>query len=382
MTLGLVAFGLLACVLAYFSPHLARVRAEALLRARCRRERALALSYDDGPGPELLPRLLELLAEYGARASFFPLGRRVELHPELLDRLTAAGHEVGCHSQLHHNAWRSSPLRASADVRQGFRTLAPWLGARPLFRPPHGKLTLTSWLTGLRRGARLAFWTCDSGDTHETLPGADAPDALEAELCLAGGGVVLLHDFDREPERAEYVLRVTRRLLELARREGLRIVPVGELLAPATPRVLAVASGGGHWIQLLRLRSAFECCDVAFVTVERGYREGLPASSRFYVVRDATRWDRLALVVLVLQLAWIVVRERPHVVISTGAAPGVLALALARALGSRTIWIDSIANAEQLSLSGQQARRYADLWLTQWPHLAQEGGPRFEGSVL
>jgi hypothetical protein len=69
-------------------------------------------------------------------------------------------------------------------------------------------------------------------------------------------------------------------------------------------------------------------------------------------------------------------------VISTGALPGYFALRLAKLFGARTVWIDSIANAEELSMSGQKVRPYADLWLTQWAHLASAGGPEFRGSVL
>lgn len=147
-------------------------------------------------------------------------------------------------------------------------------------------------------------------------------------------------------------------------------------------RVLLVASGGGHWVQLLRLRMAWEGHDVAYVTVQRDY-EAEVAPARFHVVADATRWDRLKLVKMVLQILWILLRERPHVVVTTGAAPGAVALRLARLLGARTVWIDSIANVEALSMSGAKVGPGTDLWLTQWPHLAGgDAGPRYEGSVL
>ena len=69
---------------------------------------------------------------------------------------------------------------------------------------------------------------------------------------------------------------------------------------------------------------------------------------------------------------WTILRRfRPDVVITTGAAPGLVALALARLMGARTIWLESIANAEKLSMSGQLAGRIANLRLTQWAHLAQ-----------
>jgi UDP-N-acetylglucosamine:LPS N-acetylglucosamine transferase len=146
-------------------------------------------------------------------------------------------------------------------------------------------------------------------------------------------------------------------------------------------RLMAVSSGGGHWVQLLRLSPAFDKCDVTFVTVRESYRSQV-AGHRFYTVNDATRWNKLELIKLTLKLAWIILKERPQVVVSTGAAPGYIALRLAHLLGARTIWLDSMANVEQLSLSGQKIGRYVDLWLTQWEYLERPDGPHYAGSVL
>lgn len=147
------------------------------------------------------------------------------------------------------------------------------------------------------------------------------------------------------------------------------------------PKVLAVSSGGGHWVQLMRIKYAFEDCDVSYVTVHESYHAQVP-DKKFYVVNDANISTKLALLKAAVRLASVVWKERPDVVISTGAAPGYLALRLGRILGARTIWIDSIANAERLSMSGDRIGHWADLWLTQWPHLARPGGPHFAGAVL
>src|SRR5271165_441501 len=138
-------------------------------------------------------------------------------------------------------------------------------------------------------------------------------------------------------------------------------------------KLMAVASGGGHWVQLLRLMPAFVDFDLIFVTVNEAYRSQVTAS-RFYLVNDATRWNKLGLVRMTSRLAWIIWHEKPDVVISTGAAPGYIALRIASAIRAQTIWLDSIANIEQLSLSGAKVGRFVDLWLTQWPHLARPEG--------
>ena len=146
-------------------------------------------------------------------------------------------------------------------------------------------------------------------------------------------------------------------------------------------KILAVASRGGHWIQLLRIRSAFEGHKCVYVSTTQGYARDI-APDKFFVVRDASRWNKIGLVVLAFQLLWIVIRIRPDIVISTGAAPGYFAILFGKLLGARTVWLDSIANVEELSLSGRQAGRFADLWLTQWKHLARPSGPVYLGSVL
>jgi UDP-N-acetylglucosamine:LPS N-acetylglucosamine transferase len=100
------------------------------------------------------------------------------------------------------------------------------------------------------------------------------------------------------------------------------------------------------------------------------------------VVRDASRWTKFGLIVQAFQVFWLIVRLRPETVLSTGAAPGFFGLLFGKLLGARTIWLDSLANVEQVSLSGRLARRCADLWLTQWPHLAKPEGPHYAGAVL
>ena len=104
---------------------------------------------------------------------------------------------------------------------------------------------------------------------------------------------------------------------------------------PAARKVLAVSSSGGHWVQLQRLVSAFDDCDVIFATTEPGYAVEI-APRRLHVVRDATRWDRLGCFVLLFQMARLVLRERPEVVITTGAAPGCFAVIFGRLFGART----------------------------------------------
>lgn len=146
-------------------------------------------------------------------------------------------------------------------------------------------------------------------------------------------------------------------------------------------RVLAISSGGGHWVQLLRVAPAFRDCDVCYVTVRASYAADVPGE-RFRTIVDATRWNKIKLARMAIKIALIIARERPDVIVSTGAAPGYFAFRVGRLLGARTVWIDSIANAETLSMTGKMVEPHADLWLTQWEHLSGPDGPTFGGSVV
>jgi UDP-N-acetylglucosamine:LPS N-acetylglucosamine transferase len=146
-------------------------------------------------------------------------------------------------------------------------------------------------------------------------------------------------------------------------------------------RVLAISSGGGHWIELMRLRPAWDGHDVVYVTVSESYRSHVP-DARLLVIDDVTRWDRAGLVKCAAQVTAILARERPDVVISTGALPGFFGVMLGKLAGCRTIWVDSIANVEELSMSGSKIGPFADLWLTQWPELARPAGPEHAGAIL
>lgn len=152
-------------------------------------------------------------------------------------------------------------------------------------------------------------------------------------------------------------------------------------MAPRRKKIVAISSGGGHWIELLRLRPAFRGHFVVYVTVSEAYRTHV-GDAPLRVIDDVTRWDRLGLIKTSAQVLRVLLEERPDVVVSTGALPGFFGVLLAKRLGARTIWVDSLANVDELSMSGQKIGPHADLWLTQWPDLARPGGPQYVGTVL
>ena len=142
-------------------------------------------------------------------------------------------------------------------------------------------------------------------------------------------------------------------------------------------KVLAAASGGDHWVQLKRVMRASDDCDVAFITINEAYRGDI-ARGDVYIVNDATRWNPDGVLFLLVRIFRITFRERPDVVIYTGAASACVVIVLGHCPGNRTIWPDSIINVQRPSMSGTPVRSFAHPWLTQWAPLTHEGGPQCE----
>ena len=161
-------------------------------------------------------------------------------------------------------------------------------------------------------------------------------------------------------------------------------------------KILAIASAGGHWVQLQRMRTAWDGCDVTYVTTQKGYQQfvvedaqkrGQPSPSYYYII-DANMQQKFKLLIQLLHITLILLLKRPDVIISTGASLGFFALKIGKLFGARTIWVDSIANSEEMSLSGTKIETAADLWLTQWENLSGpenqriNGKPGYKGSVI
>lgn len=146
-------------------------------------------------------------------------------------------------------------------------------------------------------------------------------------------------------------------------------------------RVLAAASGGGHWEQLMLLRPTLAQYDIRFATTEPAIaaQHGVEAVES---LPDCNQNKPLQSALCAFKALWIVLKHRPQVVLSTGAAPGFFCILAGRLTGARTLWIDSVANGEELSMCGKLAKRFAHECWTQWEHLAGGERPRYFGAVL
>jgi peptidoglycan-N-acetylglucosamine deacetylase len=185
----------------------------------------VAISIDDGPDPDITPRVLTILAAHGARATFFCIGERVARFPQLARECLAQGHAVENHSDRHRYVFALMGLRALRnDVQHAQQTIEGACGVAPrFFRAPAGLRNpfLQPLLDDLQ--LRLASWTRRGFDTVN-----GNPDVIYNRLAasLKGGDILLLHDANaaRGPAELPVILDVLPRLLDTLR--GRRLTPV------------------------------------------------------------------------------------------------------------------------------------------------------------
>lgn len=208
-------------------PNVTRLPAQAAARGE------IALTIDDGPFPEITPRVLDLLDAAGARASFFCIGEKARQHPALTREIVTRGHAVENHSM--HHLYHFAALgyaRMRREVADGQACLADITGRAPaFFRPTAGLRNpfLDPILAAL--GLHLATWTRRGFDTR-----TGDPSRVLARLAgpLAGGDILLLHDDNAAltPAGIPVILDVLPRLLAVARERRLATVTLASVIPP------------------------------------------------------------------------------------------------------------------------------------------------------
>src|SRR5690606_23712842 len=167
-----------------------------------REEKAIYLSFDDGPHPEATPFVLDQLKKFNARASFFCIGKNVLQYPEIVTRILEEGHSVGNHTQHHVNGWKTSFSAYLDDVRAAREHISS-----SLFRPPYGRITRQQAKAVkelLGNNSRIVMWDVLSADFDINLSG---------EQCLhyvvrfaRPGSIIVMHDSAKAWPRLEYML--------------------------------------------------------------------------------------------------------------------------------------------------------------------------------
>ncbi len=145
-------------------------------------------------------------------------------------------------------------------------------------------------------------------------------------------------------------------------------------------KVLLIASNGGHFVQASRLLPAFEGTNLTVVSTSKENPSLI--DTKYYRVKDCNMKQYISCFICFLQCVYIFAIVRPNVVVSTGAAPGLLMILLAKFTTAKAIWIDSIANTKNLSIAGTYAKRLTTYCYSQWQDVAEKHGVKYMGAVI
>ncbi|HEY2494395.1 MAG TPA: polysaccharide deacetylase family protein [Paenibacillus sp.] len=195
--------------------------------------KGVAFTFDDGPDPRYTPELLDLLQEYGVKATFFVLGSKAEQHPELIQRMYREGHQIGIHNYIHTSNWFLSPWKNRREQVERTAVIVERItGEWPLFyRPPWGLLNIGD-LFLMRKPYRIVLWSVMVGDWKPSVN----PEHLKRTLLkkIKQGSIIVLHDsgdtLGADEEAPRHMITGLKEVLEEIQMKGLECLRTDELL--------------------------------------------------------------------------------------------------------------------------------------------------------
>lgn len=173
-------------------------------------ERAVYLTFDDGPIPEVTPFILDVLHHYDIKATFFMVGENCMKHPDVFQAVKAAGHRLGNHTYNHWGTLKHSAFAYLRNVEQANEILHT-----DLFRPPHGLMFHTHYMAVKHAGYRVVMWDVVTRDYSRKLNGHDV--LHNVRQLARPGSIITFHDSLKSHDKILYALP---RSIEFLQREG------------------------------------------------------------------------------------------------------------------------------------------------------------------
>jgi peptidoglycan-N-acetylglucosamine deacetylase len=186
----------------------------------------ISLTFDDGPDPIYTQKILDLLADYDVKATFFVLGEAAEQFPYLLEKMLKAGHSIGNHTYSHHHPWMMSSSRAMYEVERTTNIIKDITGIAPRwFRPPFGRLRSAMRKQAQSEKMTTVLWSHSIIDWG--LLGTEAGISKRLDS-IKPGDIVLMHDGKREHNHPEILIQCLPKFLQSLSKRSLIICNLDE----------------------------------------------------------------------------------------------------------------------------------------------------------
>lgn len=165
-------------------------------------EQAVFLTFDDGPHPEITPKVLALLKQHNAKATFFCVGENAKKHPEIIKQILQEGHALGNHTHNHLHGFKT-PLEKYVENTE---ECAEHISSK-LFRPPYGKITRKQGKALMKKGYNIIMWDILSYDFDKTISAQRCTENVANHL--KSGSIVIFHDSEKAEKNMLYALEKT-----------------------------------------------------------------------------------------------------------------------------------------------------------------------------
>ena len=185
----------------------------------------IALTFDDGPHPRYTPQILDILAEYGIKATFFEVGENVIYYSEVAKRVASEGHEIGNHTYTHPHIKNLNEEQLSEETRRCESAIKEVTGVKPkLFRPPEGVVDTAVKAWAGKNGYSVVLWSVDTRD----WAGTSVDEMVKnVDSNVHSGSIILMHDY---VSRRSHTIEALKKIIPLLIDKGYEFVTVSELM--------------------------------------------------------------------------------------------------------------------------------------------------------
>ncbi len=185
----------------------------------------VALTFDDGPHPRYTPQILEILDEYGIKATFFVIGQNIDNYPEAFEAILNSGCEIGNHTYSHKNMAKMSEEEIARELGRTEESVARFTDRKlEILRPPQGSIGVPLEKVSKSMGYDVILWSVDTLDWANTPSDTIVTNVMK-NLC--GGDIILMHDYT---SNGGITCSALRRLIPAMLAKGYEFVTVSELL--------------------------------------------------------------------------------------------------------------------------------------------------------
>lgn len=172
-------------------------------------EKVLYLTFDDGPTPKVTDWTLDILDKYNAKATFFCIGKNIEAHPNLFNKIIKKGHSIGNHTQHHLKGWKTHTLEYLKDVELAQKIIEDYTNVtlnsqHKLFRPPYGKLKPKQSIALHKQNYKTVMWSILSKDWDATLTKEQCLNNVISKTTK--GDIIVFHDSVKASKNMQYAL--------------------------------------------------------------------------------------------------------------------------------------------------------------------------------